>query len=183
MQHHSTLVLREHRDLEQEVDHRSQPRSPDSRLAPSEPRTGRVPASTYRLQITEDFDLFEATSHVPYLHDLGVDWVYLSPLLAAESGSTHGYDVVAFDHVDDSRGGAEGLAALSEEARRLGLGVLVDIVPNHIGVATPAQNAWWWDVPAPGPRVGARRRLRHRLGARQRPPPGPGARRRRPAVG
>lgn len=104
------------------------------------------PVSTYRLQITEDFDLFEAARRLPYLHDLGVDWVYLSPLLAAEPGSTHGYDVVAFDHVDPSRGGAEGLAALSAEARRLGMGVLVDIVPNHVGVASPTEEAWWWDV-------------------------------------
>ncbi len=110
------------------------------------PAPGRVPRSTYRLQITEGFDLFEATGQLAYLHDLGVDWVYLSPLLAAEPGSTHGYDVVSFEHVDDSRGGPEGLAALSEEARRLGLGVLVDIVPNHVGIATPVQNAWWWDV-------------------------------------
>lgn len=106
----------------------------------------RVPASTYRLQITPDFDLFEAARRLPYLHDLGVDWVYLSPLLASEPGSRHGYDVVAFDHVDASRGGAEGLAALSTEARRLGMGVLVDIVPNHVGVATPAENPWWWDL-------------------------------------
>ncbi len=111
---------------------------------------GKVPASTYRLQISEDFDLFEAASHLSYLHELGVDWVYLSPLLAAEPGSNHGYDVIAFDHVDDSRGGPEGLAALSEEARRLGLGVLVDIVPNHVGVATPVRNPWWWDVLAKG---------------------------------
>ena len=106
----------------------------------------RRPASTYRLQITADFDLFEAARRLPYLHDLGVDWVYLSPLLEAEPGSTHGYDVVAFDRVDASRGGAEGLAAVSAEARRLGMGVLVDIVPNHVGVATPAANPWWWDV-------------------------------------
>ncbi len=107
---------------------------------------GKAPRNTYRLQITEEFDLFEATAHLAYLHDLGVDWVYLSPLLAAETGSTHGYDVVGFDHVDDARGGPEGLAALSEEARRLGMGVLVDIVPNHVGVATPVNNPWWWDV-------------------------------------
>ncbi len=109
------------------------------------------PTSTYRLQINADFDLFEAARRLPYLHDLGVDWVYLSPLLAAEPGSTHGYDVVAFDRVDGSRGGKEGLAALSAEARRLGMGVLVDIVPNHVGVATPATNAWWWDVLEHGP--------------------------------
>lgn len=106
----------------------------------------RTPRSTYRLQITPDFDLVEAARRLPYLHELGVDWVYLSPLLAAEPGSQHGYDVVAFDHVDRQRGGAEGLAVLSAEARRLGMGVLVDIVPNHVGVATPAEDPWWWDV-------------------------------------
>ena len=71
--------------------------------------TSAVPANTYRLQITEDFDLFEATRRLPYLHDLGVDWVYLSPLLSAEQGSSHGYDVVDFTRVDASRGGGEGM--------------------------------------------------------------------------
>jgi (1->4)-alpha-D-glucan 1-alpha-D-glucosylmutase len=94
----------------------------------------KAPRSTYRLQITADFDLFEAAGRLPYLHDLGVDWVYLSPILQAQPGSTHGYDVVRHDAVDESRGGSEGLATLSAEARRLGMGVLVDIVPNHIGV-------------------------------------------------
>ena len=111
----------------------------------------RTPSSTYRLQITEEFDLHEAARRLTYLHALGVDWVYLSPILAAEPGSIHGYDVVAHDRIDPSRGGEEGLAALSAEARRLGLGVLVDIVPNHVGVATPAANAWWWDLLQHGP--------------------------------
>ena len=106
----------------------------------------RTPVSTYRLQITADFDLFAAARTLSYLHDLGADWVYLSPLLEAEPGSDHGYDVVAHDRIDDTRGGPEGLAALSAEARRLGMGVLVDIVPNHVGVATPHLNAWWWDL-------------------------------------
>ena len=106
----------------------------------------RTPRNTYRLQITEDFDLFEAARRLPYLRDLGVDWVYLSPLLAAEPGSAHGYDVVAHDRIDPARGGEEGLTALSKEARRLDIGVLVDIVPNHVGVATPVENAWWWDL-------------------------------------
>ena len=106
----------------------------------------RTPHSTYRLQVSPDFTLHDAARVLPYLRDLGVDWVYLSPLLASEPGSTHGYDVVAFDHVDPERGGADGLAALSAEARRLGLGVLVDIVPNHVGVATPSEDPWWWDV-------------------------------------
>ncbi|GAA2140165.1 malto-oligosyltrehalose synthase [Nocardioides koreensis] len=106
----------------------------------------RTPTSTYRFQITAELDLFAAARRLAYLRELGVDWVYLSPLLAAEPGSDHGYDVVAHDRIDPVRGGAEGLAALSAEARRLGMGVLVDIVPNHVGVATPAETAWWWDL-------------------------------------
>jgi (1->4)-alpha-D-glucan 1-alpha-D-glucosylmutase len=106
----------------------------------------RTPVSTYRLQVTEEFDLFEVARRLPYLHELGADWVYLSPLLQAEAGSNHGYDVVAHDRIDPARGGDKGLAAVSAEARRLGMGVLVDIVPNHVGVATPRDNAWWWDL-------------------------------------
>ena len=106
----------------------------------------RTPVSTYRLQINAGFDLFAAADLLPYLHDLGVDWVYLSPVLEAEPGSDHGYDVVAHDRIDPARGGAEGLAAVSAEARRIGIGVLVDIVPNHVGIATPRVNAGWWDL-------------------------------------
>jgi len=106
----------------------------------------RTPASTYRLQLTSSFTLFDAAEVVPYLADLGVDWVYLSPILEAEEGSEHGYDVLRHDRVDPSRGGAEGLAALSAAAREHGLGVLVDIVPNHVGVASPVPGTWWWDV-------------------------------------
>src|SRR4051795_11403968 len=106
----------------------------------------RTPFSTYRLQISDDFTLLDAARVLGYLHDLGVDWVYLSPILRAEPGSNHGYDVVDHRTVDPSRGGPAGLAALSAEARRLGMGVLVDIVPNHVGIAGPAENQWWWSV-------------------------------------
>ncbi len=106
----------------------------------------RIPASTYRLQITESFDLLAAARELTYLHQLGVDWVYLSPLLASESGSDHGYDVADHSSIDPSRGRSSGLSALSSEARRLGMGVLVDIVPNHVGVARPWENTWWWHV-------------------------------------
>ncbi len=106
----------------------------------------RKPLSTYRLQVTPEFDLYAAAEVLPYLHDLGVDWVYLSPILQAAEGSSHGYDVVDPSRVDASRGGPEGLAVFSAAARRLGLGVLVDIVPNHMGIATPSENPWWWDV-------------------------------------
>lgn len=106
----------------------------------------KVPASTYRLQIRSSFTLFDAAATLPYLKSLGVDWVYLSPILTAEQGSDHGYDVTDPSAVDPERGGPEGLLALSATAREHGMGVLVDIVPNHVGVATPAQNPWWWSL-------------------------------------
>jgi (1->4)-alpha-D-glucan 1-alpha-D-glucosylmutase len=106
----------------------------------------RTPVSTYRLQIRQGFTLFDAAETVPYLHSLGVDWVYLSPVLTAEQGSDHGYDVTDPSAVDPERGGPEGLAAVSKAARAAGMGVLIDIVPNHVGVATPVQNPWWWSL-------------------------------------
>ncbi|CAI3801923.1 malto-oligosyltrehalose synthase [Pseudarthrobacter sp. MM222] len=106
----------------------------------------RTPASTYRLQIRSGFTLQDAADMVPYLKSLGVDWIYLSPILTAEQGSDHGYDVTDPAVVDPDRGGAEGLIAASRAAREAGMGVLVDIVPNHVGVATPAQNPWWWSL-------------------------------------
>lgn len=106
----------------------------------------RRPVSTYRLQVQPSFDLDAATAAVPYLRDLGVDWAYLSPLLQAADGSDHGYDVVDPTRVDADRGGPEALARFSAAARAAGLGILVDIVPNHQGVADPSANPWWWDV-------------------------------------
>jgi (1->4)-alpha-D-glucan 1-alpha-D-glucosylmutase len=105
-----------------------------------------LPVSTYRLQITAEFDLFAAADLVDYLSALGADWVYISPVLRSTTGSDHGYDVVDNSIVDPARGGPEGLAALSKAAHDAGLGLLVDIVPNHLGVADATQNAWWWDV-------------------------------------
>ena len=113
--------------------------------------TRRTPRSTYRLQLTSDFDLFAAARRLPYLHELGVDWVYLSPVLAAEAGSEHGYDVAVHTREDPERGGAAGLEVLSTVAHGLGMGVLVDIVPNHVGVASPRPATWWWDVLELGP--------------------------------
>ncbi|MEP6481547.1 MAG: malto-oligosyltrehalose synthase [Rhodoglobus sp.] len=109
-----------------------------------------VPVSTYRLQVRPSFDLVAAAELVDYLAALGAGWVYLSPLLTAEQGSDHGYDVVDHSRVDPARGGAAGLEALASAAHAHGMGVLVDIVPNHMGVATPIDNAWWWHVLARG---------------------------------
>ncbi len=110
----------------------------------------RHPVSTYRLQIREAFDLDAAAAVVPYLADLGTDWAYLSPLLKASEGSDHGYDVVDPSLVDPSRGGSGGLERFARTAREGGLGILIDIVPNHMGVADAAQNPWWWDLLASG---------------------------------
>jgi (1->4)-alpha-D-glucan 1-alpha-D-glucosylmutase len=109
-------------------------------------RNPAVPVSTYRLQITADWTLSDAAELVPYLTGLGVDWVYLSPILAAEAGSGHGYDVVDHGEVDPDRGGDTGLRLIAEAAHGAGHGVLVDVVPNHVGVATPEASVWWWDV-------------------------------------
>lgn len=106
----------------------------------------RHPLSTYRLQIRESFPLGTAAEVTGYLRDLGVSWAYLSPLLEATPGSDHGYDVVDVTRVDPARGGAEGLSRFAAAARAEGLGILIDIVPNHMGVSEPRTNAWWWDV-------------------------------------
>ena len=107
--------------------------------------------ATYRLQMRGDqFTFADAEKLVDYLEELGVSHVYLSPILTAAEGSTHGYDVIDPTEVSPALGGAEGLARLSEAARARGLGLIVDIVPNHVGVDDPTQNAWWWDVLARG---------------------------------
>lgn len=103
------------------------------------------PLSTYRLQIRSGFTLDDAAGVAAYLADLGASWAYLSPLLAATPGSDHGYDVVDHSVVDPERGGSEGLERFAASARAAGLGILVDIVPNHVGVAVPRANRWWWD--------------------------------------
>ena len=105
-----------------------------------------VASSTYRLQIHADFDLDRAAETVGYLRDLGVGAVYLSPILAAAKGSQHGYDVVDHRTIDPDRGGAAGLTALTDAAAAAGLEVVVDLVPNHAGVADAGENPAWWDV-------------------------------------
>jgi (1->4)-alpha-D-glucan 1-alpha-D-glucosylmutase len=105
-----------------------------------------LPVSTYRLQIRKDFPLDAAALVTDYLQALGVDWVYLSPILEATTGSDHGYDVVDPSRVDPDRGGGEALARLAAEAHDRGLRILIDIVPNHMGVSIPSENPWWWDL-------------------------------------
>ncbi|MFI5508597.1 malto-oligosyltrehalose synthase [Mycobacterium sp. NPDC051804] len=105
------------------------------------------PLSTYRFQMRGDFFTFaDAENQLDYLDALGITHVYLSPILTAAEGSTHGYDVTDPLTVSAALGGAEGLARLSSAARSRGMGLIVDIVPNHVGVDDPQQNKWWLDV-------------------------------------
>ncbi|MGK5112504.1 malto-oligosyltrehalose synthase [Geodermatophilus sp. CPCC 205506] len=112
----------------------------------SRERRRAVPTATYRLQVTADFTLDDAASVAGYLADLGVSHAYTSPLLRAAAGSTHGYDTVDHAHVDESRGGQAGLDRLVAALHAQGLGLVLDLVPNHMGVADPAEAPWWWDV-------------------------------------
>ena len=107
--------------------------------------------STYRLQLRGEssgfgFTFADAENLLDYLAELGVSHLYLSPILTAVGGSTHGYDVTDPTTVSAELGGPEGLARLSAAARTRGMGLVVDIVPNHVGVDKPEQNPWWWDV-------------------------------------
>ena len=101
----------------------------------------RTPSSTYRLQLTPEFGFDAARQLVPYLAELGVSHLYLSPVLQARSGSTHGYDVADPTTVSRDLGGENGLVALAEAAHAAGLGVVIDIVPNHLGIG-PENPDW-----------------------------------------
>lgn len=104
------------------------------------------PTSTYRLQFTPEFTFQDAERLLPYLHRIGVDWVYCSPITQAAAGSSHGYDVTDPTKIDEGRGGREGFERFARAAHDLGMGVLVDIVPNHQGVADAMANPMWRDL-------------------------------------
>lgn len=106
--------------------------------------------STYRLQLHAGFTFADAAEQVPYLAELGVTRLYLSPVLQAMPGSMHGYDVVDHTTISADLGGRSGLEALASTAREAGLGLLVDVVPNHMTFATPL-NRPLWDTLRDGP--------------------------------
>ena len=109
-----------------------------------------APTSTYRLQLRPGFGFDEARALVPYLRDLGVGAVYVSPVLDATPGSTHGYDVTDPTTARPELGGPEGWDALTAAVRDAGMGLVVDVVPNHMSVEVPKANPWWWSVLAEG---------------------------------
>ncbi|MEU4245507.1 malto-oligosyltrehalose synthase [Actinoplanes sp. NPDC026619] len=104
------------------------------------------PSGTYRVQVRPEFPLSATAELTDYLADLGVSHLYTAPLLTAAPGSEHGYDVVDHRSVSPALGGADGLRNLSDSLKSAGLGLVVDIVPNHAGVGVAAVNPTWWDV-------------------------------------
>src|SRR6201996_5423682 len=104
----------------------------------------RVPISTYRVQMHKGFSFADAQNIVGYLKRLGISDFYSSPIFEARPGSMHGYDVTRHDRLNPELGGEEGFASFSAELERQGLGLLLDIVPNHMGVGN--DSIWGQDV-------------------------------------
>lgn len=105
----------------------------------------QIPRATYRLQFNRDFRLADALALIPYLQELGISHVYASPLFKAAPHSRHGYDVCDFNQVNPEIGSGSDLEMLAKALHKKGMGLILDIVPNHMGIASP-ENSWWWDV-------------------------------------
>ncbi|MGK2950811.1 MAG: 4-alpha-glucanotransferase, partial [Thiobacillus sp.] len=101
-----------------------------------------IPRATYRLQMNCDFELRQVTALLPYLDELGVSHCYLSPLLKARPGSRHGYDITDHSSLNPEIAGAEDFEQFVAELKRHGMGLIMDMVPNHMGIMG-ADNAWW----------------------------------------
>jgi (1->4)-alpha-D-glucan 1-alpha-D-glucosylmutase len=110
----------------------------------------RIPLATYRLQLHGEFTFRDATALVPYLAKLGVSHVYCSPFLRARPGSTHGYDIIDHETLNPEIGTQADLDAFVSGLRAHGMAIVMDIVPNHMGVLA-ADNAWWQDLLENGP--------------------------------
>jgi (1->4)-alpha-D-glucan 1-alpha-D-glucosylmutase len=104
----------------------------------------RIPVSTYRLQFNRDFRFVDAIRIVDYLHGLGITDLYASPILKARPGSTHGYDVIDPTEINPEIGTPEEFDQLVEALQAKGMGLILDIVPNHM--AASVDNPWWFDV-------------------------------------
>lgn len=111
----------------------------------------RVPGVTYRIQLGPEAGFDQAAALVGYLAALGVTHLYLSPVTDAEPGSEHGYDVTDHTVIRPELGGDDGLARLAAAAQAAGLGLVVDIVPNHASIVTPRHNRRWWETLQAGP--------------------------------
>jgi (1->4)-alpha-D-glucan 1-alpha-D-glucosylmutase len=110
----------------------------------------RRPVSTYRLQLGADFTFRDAQDILPYLAELGVSDCYLSPFFQPCGEASHGYDVADHGRINEALGGEPAYQAFCEAAGRQGLGQVLDVVPNHMGI-TGGRNQWWLDVLENGP--------------------------------
>jgi (1->4)-alpha-D-glucan 1-alpha-D-glucosylmutase len=111
---------------------------------------GYVPCSTYRLQLNQRFTFAQAAAVVAYLHDLGITDCYTSPFLMAHPGSMHGYDVTDHTRFNPEIGSEEQFTEFAERLKQRNMGLVVDVVPNHMCITHPS-NLWWWDVLENGP--------------------------------
>ena len=112
--------------------------------------TCRIPVATYRLQFTPDFGFADALPLIPYLHALGFTDLYASPFFRARRGSLHGYDVTDHSSINPELGTEADLEALVQALTQHGMGLLMDVVPNHMGISD-GSNRWWQDVLENGP--------------------------------
>ncbi|ABY34394.1 MAG TPA: malto-oligosyltrehalose synthase [Chloroflexus aurantiacus] len=110
----------------------------------------RVPRATYRLQLNADLTFADVARYVPYFVELGISDLYFSPILTPRAGSRHGYDITDHTHLNPELGGEEGFAHLATVLREHHLGLILDVVPNHMGIGDP-RNTWWRDVLENGP--------------------------------
>ncbi len=110
----------------------------------------RVPGATYRVQLHAGFTFEHLAAVIPYLHEIGISDVYASPIFRAAPGSTHGYDICDQNQVSPELGGEAGLGKVSALLRERGMGLLLDFVPNHMGIEGPF-NWRWLDVLENGP--------------------------------
>jgi (1->4)-alpha-D-glucan 1-alpha-D-glucosylmutase len=119
--------------------------------APPPRRAGpAIPRATYRVQLHREFTFADAARLAPYLARLGASHLYCSPVLRARAGSTHGYDIIDHGTINPELGGEAGFDALVAALRAHGLGIVLDVVPNHMGIMG-ADNAWWLDALEHGP--------------------------------
>ena len=110
-----------------------------------QPAKATIPRATYRLQLNSNFTFAQATAIVSYLADLGISHCYTSPFFAARAGSTHGYDVVDPNDINQEMGGMAEFKKFNQALKANGMGQIIDIVPNHMGVMG-SDNVWWLDV-------------------------------------
>jgi len=116
-----------------------------SGLVPERMKTRPIPLSTYRLQFNRSFTFSQAADLVPYLAELGITHCYASPYLRSRPGSMHGYDIIDHHHLDPEIGTPEEYGCFVSALHQHGMGQILDVVPNHMGILS-ADNAWWLEV-------------------------------------